>query len=297
MNIFIVFIDKNQQSMVQTKSKTKGETMNRLKLINKLLEEGLSYKTIAEQTGVNEEIIRQIDESEEFIGTEPTEMFGEYINTTTEETIKRLYDVVSIEKEWDILHPSIREKALYILGTDVYLDSDKIEPRISQNGFVYFTIGKHSIKGYNLNIAIRNKFAEAQLRKIKIISKEPKYEIWLYKSISDKEYLVWIDKRTNQVNKIYTKQGGLNKLENELESIEYKALKEELDYVHNIEKEPTCVEEEEVYKEPETFIERTAELKELLGEVLRLRTSGRKLSAEEFELLREIQSEIEILIG
>ena len=271
--------------------------MNRLELINKLLEEGLSYKTIAEQTGINEEIVRQIDETEEFTGVESTEMYGKYVNTTTNETIKRLYDVVSIEKEWDTLHPSIKKKALYVLGTDVYLGDNKIEPRISQNGFVYFTIGKHSIKGYNLNIAIRNKFTEAQLTPIKLIVEEPRYEIWLYKSISDKEYLVWIDKRTNQVNKIYTKEGGLKKLEEELKSIEYKALKEELNYVHNIEKEPICIEEEEVYKEPETFVERTAELKELLSEVLRLRTSGRKLSAEEFELLREIQSEIEILIG
>jgi len=271
--------------------------MKRLELINKLLEEGLSYRAIAEQTGVSEEIIRQIDEAEEFTGVEPIEMYGEHVNTTTEETIKRLYDVVSIEKEWDILHPSIKEKALYVLGTDVYLDSDKIEPKASENGFIYFRIGRHTIRGYNLNIAIRNKFTEVQLTKIKLIAEEPSFEIWLYKSISNKEYLVWIDKRTKQVNKIYTKKGGLNKLQEELKSIEYKALKEELEYVHNIEKEPTCVEEEEIYKEPETFVERTAELKELLNEILRLRTSGRTISAEEFELLREIQSEIEILIG
>ena len=271
--------------------------MNRLELINKLLEEGLSYEAISEQTGIDEDIIRQIDECEEFIGTEPTEMYGECINTTTDETIKRLYDVVSIEKEWDILHPSIKEKALYVLGTDVYLNSDKIEPRVSQNGFIYFRIGNHTIRGYNLNIAIRNKFAEAQLTKIRLIAEEPRFEVWLYRSISDKEYLVWIDKKTEQVNKIYTKKGGLEKLEEELKSIEYKALKEELEYTHNIEKDPQLAEEEEVYKEPEVFVERTAELKELLGEILRLRGSNRKLSFEEYELLKEIQSEIEILVG
>jgi len=223
-------------------------------------------------------------------------MTGE-INTTSAETISSFVDVLEMDKEFELLSDDIVNKAIVVTDNEVYIGKDEITIKFSKSGSMYFLIN-----GKYINLKkIRNKILDKVVKSWFNISKKPitelpKYTVHKAVSKSNREYLIWLNNKGEAVM-IYQFEKGLEKLKEQQISIEYGKLKEEIKYIHHINTEPILGEEEEVYKSPEDMILRTAELKELLGEVLRLRGSNRKLSAEEYELLREIQSEIEILIG
>jgi len=218
------------------------------------------------------------------------------INTTSAETISSFIDVLELDKEFDLISDDIVDKAIVVTKKKVFFGKDEVTVKFSKAGSMYFIL-----KGnYISNRKIRNKILNKVVKSWFNISKEPiaelpRYSVYKAISKSNREYLIWLNNKDEAVM-VYQLEKGLEKLKEQQISIEYGKLKEEMQYMHHINTEP-MLGEEEIYKSPEDMILRTAELKELLGEVLRLRGSNRKLSAEEYELLKEIQSEIEILIG
>jgi len=214
------------------------------------------------------------------------------------ENIKRVYEIISIEEELNIISPDVLKKAIYFKDGSVFIGNDKVVPKISKNGSIYFMLrGEIYIKTYSIKKAVLKMLIENKFTYVKDIAELPKFNVKLLKSDTGKEYLCWFNNQDEPVM-IYTKESGMLKLEKQLTDVEYAVLKEELLYMHHI--EPDVVfndEKDEIYGDkPEDFISRESELKELLQIVLDIRGSGRRLFPEEIELLREIQSEIDILI-
>jgi hypothetical protein len=213
------------------------------------------------------------------------------INTTTVETSKKLFDVINLQREFDILEPDIVKSALTHKHQnnryDIYLGNDEITFKISKLGYVNPYIKGVFIKG-NVRTLLLSKLVELS---------EPTGENYIvgrytYEGIIYNNKLLFASYENKKLRFVLTEK----RMKEILENTEYRVLKEELNYVHHIEKEPSVeVEPDEVYSNnPEDFISRECELKELLNVVLKMK--NRKLFPEEIELLKEISSEIEFLI-
>jgi hypothetical protein len=239
-----------------------------------------------------------LNEVSEILDIEPTiveEIINENLYTVNESNIKRFYELIDLSEELSLLLEPIVDKAIYIKNNNIYIGDDKVEFRFSKQGNLYFTL-----KGVYIKEPIRSKVmskVQELLTETKELTELPKYIVKKFVSKTGNKYIGWISKRTEKLVMLSQYEKGIEKLNEQLKAIEYNVLREETNYVHSIEREPTEPEKDEIYgsKEPEVFIERTAELKELLQVVLEMKT--RKISSEEFELLREIQSEIGNIIG
>jgi hypothetical protein len=272
-----------------------------LNKINELLENGISYEEISKQTGVDVETIKAIDESVDEV-IEPIEVYGDYVNTQDESSIKRLYEpdeLIDLSKEFSILLKEMKNK-IFISSNKkiIYLGSDQVYIKFSKNGSLYFIVKNVYLRDYEVSLNLKTVLVEAQMRKVREVCELPRYIVEHHQSIfSGKEYVIWRNKSNERISIIMEYNKGIERLKEQMSNIEYRMLKEESQYAHHIEQEPTIPEKDEIYgdKQPEYFIEKTAELKETLQVLLELK--NRKISSEEFELLREIQSEISNIIG
>jgi len=225
------------------------------------------------------------------------EVLNEELYTISEENIKRVYDVIDVEKELDVISQDVLKRAIYFKDGFVYIGNDKVVPKISKNGSVYFMLrGEIYIKTYSIRKAILKMLIDNGFTYIKDVARLPKFQVQLLKSGSGKEYLCWFNNQEEPIM-LYTKEKGVEKLEKQLTSIEYQMLKEELSYSHHIETEPILPEPDEIYgsKEPELFVEKIAELKEAISVVLEMQQ--RKISADERILAIELKEELENLLG
>ena len=221
----------------------------------------------------------------------------EELFTLNESNIKKYYEIISIDQEMEILLKDLVEANISYSNKQnaVLIANETVTVRISKTGSIYFLL-----KGLYLKEPIRGKvlklLVENQLKEIKELVELPRYVVKLMQSESGKEYICWFNKNGEPVM-LMVKEAGLKRLENQLQSVEYKALKEELEYISHLEKEPIEREPDEIYgnKEPEVFIERIAELKEFLQVIMDMK--NRKVSADEFDLLQTLQSEIGNIVG
>jgi len=223
-------------------------------------------------------------------------MDGE-ICTTSAESINSFIDVLELDKEFDLLSDDIVKRAIVITDNKIYFGKDEVTIKFSKNGSMYFLLKGNYINNRKIRNTLLNKIVEEwfQIEK-EPIAELPRYTIHRAVSKSNRKYLVWLDRSERPVM-VYQLEKGLKKLEEQQVAIEYSKLKEEMQYMHHINPEPILVDEEELYKTPEDMVLRVEELNELLKVILELRGSNRKLSFEEYELLKEIQSEIDILVG
>jgi hypothetical protein len=222
-----------------------------LNKINELLENGVSYEEISKQTGVDVEIIRQIDESVEEV-IEPTEVYGDYVNTQEEENIKRFYEpteLIDVSREFSLLLREMKDKiSLSLYKIKIYLGGDIVYINTSKNGNIYFTVKGVYNSDYETNLNLKTILVKAQMKKIREVCELPRYIVEHYGSIfSGKEYLVWRQKSDERVAIIMTYDKGIERLKSQLTEIEYQMLREENQYVHHIENEPSEVEPNEIY--------------------------------------------------
>lgn len=276
------------------KPNLKKETNMETKVLE-LTKKDYSVEKIAEELDISieavEEILNKGVDMEELVVSEELEI-------KQEENQTRYYDVIDLEKEFDLLDPKMVRKMISVdKDKRLYLANDLVEPRISKKGSIYFMIKGNYVKNRNIANILKTKLIEVQFTIIDHIKDLPSYIVELHKSIlSKRKYIVWKSKRDGMIHIIMEEIAGLERLKNQMTQIEYKRLEEELDYKKDLLVDPIDVEKHEIYyqQEPELFMEKVEELYELLATIKELKS--RKISYEERELLKEIKSEIEYII-
>jgi len=209
--------------------------------------------------------------------------------------LTRYYDIVDIEQEYGLLQniDFIRSQISFVEGK-IYMAGDPVDIKVSRKGSIYFIVKGKLVRGL-----VRNILLEKLIEFKYSMSKEPVGELpnyWVYEAYNKKfELLVWIHKKSNLISLIYDYDYGIELLKKQQVKINYNRLREESD-THQSGSKVRLREPDEIYGslEPEMFNERTSELEEVLNLVLELKQ--RKVSTEEYELLKEIKSELEIIL-
>ena len=215
-----------------------------------------------------------------------------------EENISLYYDVIDVEDEFGVIQNTefIRNQVSYV-DDKMYLSGDRVNIKLSKRGSVYFLVKDKLIRGLVRNILLE-KLVEYKYS----MNSEPVVELpsyWVYEAIgkTGKKLLIWISKKNNLYSMVYNYDNGLKLLEEQKVKINYNRLKEEnRNDTRGVGSSVYIPEQNEIYGslEPELFTIRTDELEEMLSLVLSMRQ--RKLSSEEIELLKEIKSELEIIL-
>ena len=214
-----------------------------------------------------------------------------------EKNISLYYDIIDIEDEFGVIQNTsfIRDSITYIDGK-IYMAGDRVIIKLSKKGSVYFLVKNQLIRGLVRNILLE-KLVEFKY----YMNQEPEFELpsyYVYKAYNDnKDLMVWISKRNNLYSMIYNYDDGSKLLKQQQKDITYNKLKEEnKGDTRGVGSSVHISEPDEIYGklEPEEFTIRTDELEEMLSLVLSMKQ--RKLSSEEIELLKEIKSELEIIL-
>ena len=258
-----------------------------LERIKRLHEKGYSAKEISDLVDLEPSVVESI--------------LNEELYTVNQTSIKKFYELVDMDNELECLLDDVANSSVSYSTKHnaVMIAGDIVNVRISKNGSLYFML-----KGLYLKGSLRNKvmklIIENQMEEVKELAELPKYIVKLMKSkFSGKEYIVWFNKSEEPIIAMLKEQ-GLQRLENQMKEIEYKALKEELNYANKINKEPIYNDayEDLVYEgQVEEFQNQVAEMNEFLQVLYNIRTSKRALHPEELLLLKEIQSELNNIIG
>jgi len=212
-----------------------------------------------------------------------------------EENINRYYDLIDLNQEYELIkNVNFIRSQISFIESKIYIAGDPVDIRLSKKGSIYFTVKGNLVRGL-----IRNILLEKLIEFKYSMSKDPIGELpnyWIYKA-NNKNYklLVWISKKSGLYTMIYDIEPGLLVLKEQKVRIVYNKLREEPD-THQSGSKVWLGEPDEIYGKlpPEHFTEKVEELEEVLNLVLELKQ--RKVSTEEYELLREIKSELEIIL-
>ena len=215
-----------------------------------------------------------------------------------ESSMTKYYDIVDVENEFGVIQNTefIRNQVSYVDGK-MYLSGDRCNIKLSKNGSVYFLVKGQLIRGLVRNILLEKLIEFKYSMNSEPVAELPSY--WVYEAISEtgKKLLIWISKKNNLYSMVYNHDNGLKLLEEQKVKINYNRLKEEnRNDTRGVGSSVHVPEQNEIYGklEPEEFTIRTDELEEMLSLVLSMKQ--RKLSSEEIELLKEIKSELEIIL-
>jgi len=224
------------------------------------------------------------------------ERFGTDVVKNTE-NITQYYDIIDIEDEFGIIQNAefIRDSITYI-DNKIYMAGDRVVVKLSKKGSVYFLVKGNLVRGLVRNILLEKLIEFKYFMNQEPIAELPSY--YVYKAHNNNNnLLVWISKRNNIYSLVYDYDNGLKLLKQQKVKINYNRLKEEnRNDTRGVGSSVYISEPDEIYGklEPELFTIRTKELEEMLSLVLSMRQ--RKLSSEEIELLKEIKSELEIIL-
>ena len=212
-----------------------------------------------------------------------------------EESLTRYYDVIDLDQEYSLLRNAdfIRKQVSFIEGK-MMLAGDPVSIRVSKRGSIYFVIKNQIARGL-----VRSILLEKLIKYKYVLEKEPVAELpqyWIYKAYNKKfKLLVYINKKSNLYSLIYDYDYGIELLKKQQVKINYNRLREEPD-THQSGSKVWLKDPDEVYGSlaPEMFNEKVEELEEALNLLLELKQ--RRCSTEEIELLKEIKSELEIIL-
>ena len=215
-----------------------------------------------------------------------------------ESSMTRYYDTIEVENEFGIIQNTefIRSQVSYI-DDKMYLSGDRCNIKLSKNGSVYFLVKGQLIRGLVRNILLEKLIEYKYNMNPEPIAELPSYGIHEVVNNKGTKLLVWISKRNGLYSMIYSYDNGLKLLEEQKVKINYNRLREENREDTRAAGSSVYVpEQNEIYGklEPEEFTVRTKELEETLSLVLEMKQ--RVCSSEEIELLKEIQSEIGIIL-
>ena len=212
-----------------------------------------------------------------------------------EENINRYYDLIDLNQEYELIkNVNFIRSQISFIESKIYIAGDPVDIRLSKKGSIYFTVKGNLVRGL-----IRNILLEKLIEFKYSMSKEPVGELpqyVIYIASNDKyKLLVYINKKNSLYTMIYDIEPGLLVLKEQKVRIVYNKLREEPD-THQSGSKVWLGEPDEIYGKlpPEHFTEKVEELEEVLNLVLELKQ--RKVSTEEYELLREIKSELEIIL-
>ena len=212
-----------------------------------------------------------------------------------EASITRYYNVVDMNNEFELLNNAdfIRSQISFVEGK-LYLSNDPVSVKLSRKGSIYFLIKNQIARGL-----VRSILLEKLIKYKYVLEKEPVAELpqyWIYKAYNKKfKLLVYINKKSNLYSLIYDYDYGIELLKKQQVKINYNRLREEPD-THQSGSKVWLKDPDEVYGSlaPEMFNEKVEELEEALNLLLELKQ--RRCSTEEIELLKEIKSELEIIL-
>ena len=215
----------------------------------------------------------------------------------SENSMTKYYDIVDVENEFGVIQNTefIRNQVSYI-DDKMYLSGDRVVIKLSKKGSVYFLVKGQLIRGLVRNILLEKLIEFKYSMNQEPIAELPSY--YVYKTYNDNnDLMVWISKRNNLYSMIYNYDDGSKLLKQQQKDITYNKLKEEnKGDIRGVGSSVHIPEQNEIYGklEPEEFTVRTKELEETLSLVLEMKQ--RVCSSEEIELLKEIQSELGIIL-
>ena len=214
-----------------------------------------------------------------------------------EKNISLYYDIIDIEDEFGVIQNTsfIRDSITYIDGK-IYMAGDRVIVKLSKKGSVYFLVKNQLIRGLVRNILLEKLIEFKYYMNQEPIAELPSYYVYKVHN-NNKDLLVWISKRNNIYSLVYDYDNGLKLLKQQKVKINYNRLKEEnRNDTRGVGSKVYIPEQNEIYDklEPEEFTVRTKELEETLSLVLGMKQ--RVCSSEEIELLKEIQSELGIIL-
>ena len=215
-----------------------------------------------------------------------------------ESSMTRYYDTIEVENEFGIIQNTefIRNQVSYI-DDKMYLSGDRVNIKLSKRGSVYFLVKDKLIRGLVRNILLEKLIEYKYNMNPEPMVELPSYGIHEVVNNKGTKLLVWISKRNGLYSMIYSYDNGLKLLEEQKVKINYNRLREEnREDTRAAGSSVHIPEANEIYGklEPEMFTIRTKELEETLSLVLEMKQ--RVCSSEEIELLKEIQSELGIIL-
>jgi len=212
-----------------------------------------------------------------------------------EENINRYYDLIDLNQEYELIkNVNFIRSQISFIESKIYIAGDPVDIRLSKKGSIYFTVKGNLVRGLIRNILLQKLIEFKYSMSKDPVAELPQYVIYI--ASNDKyKLLVYINKHTNLYTLVYDYEAGLKILHDQQVKINYRKLKEEQD-IRSSGSKVWVKEPDEVYGQlqPEDFSIRTEELEETLNLLLELKQ--RRLSAEEYELLKEIKSELEIIL-
>ena len=212
----------------------------------------------------------------------------------SQEEIDYYYNDINLKNEFSIINDrDFIRKSISFIDNRMHLCGDRVTIKIAKSGSIYFIIKNQVARGMVRNILLEKLIEYKYNLSVEPIADMPMY--WVYKANNDsKELLVWVDKKNGSYAMIYALDKGIEMLKNQQMTITYGKLKEQS--YRKTGSKVYIKDKNEIYanNEPEEFEIRTNELEEMLNLVLSMKQ--RVISFEESELLKEIQSEIEMIV-